>query len=223
MQIVTGAQGGAAAATALGPLINLGSWQTCTGNPNPDMLPCSGQLFEAATQALSPPLLQNMGYNQGFLRPDAFLAVFLLTNDNKDDLSASRSLPDYYDALLSLKGVQLANRFSLSRVSHGAGIGTTQRLSVMSQAMGGIEADPNLATWPDDLNAFWPKVGAQLRSYPLAATPQESTLQISTNGVQIPQAFYSYDSARRAVQFDPLGLPQPGDSVVIAYTLGCGN
>lgn len=58
------------------------------------------QFFVPGMKALSAPLSQNE--NAGFLRPDAFIAIMVLTDT--DDQSSGYSPRNFYDFLLSIKG-----------------------------------------------------------------------------------------------------------------------
>ena len=55
-------------------------------------------------------------------------------------------------------------------------------------------------------------------TFPLSATPDETTIQVFVNGVQMA-AGWTYDASLEAVIFDWTDVPDNGDTVEIQYTL----
>jgi hypothetical protein len=228
MQVVTLAGGVQAAVTSLTPLINLGANSFCYSNCNG--FAADEMLLEATYEALSPALLS--GYNQAFYRPDASLAVVVVIGDSEDDQSDNHTLNFFYNAFVSLKGVQNASKFSLSRLSNYGGIRNNQKMSMMAQVTGGVEADladTGTPSWTDELNGLWPIVGAQLLDYPLSGTPVSNSIVVTDNGVVIPALApagtpnWTYDATANAVRFDPSVFPPAGDAIQISYALSCSN
>jgi hypothetical protein len=226
VHVVTSAYGPDDAVAALSRLLNLGGGVNC--NDQCDGLPSDAQFFEATYRALSPALLSR--YNQPFYRPEASLAVILVVNYCEDDYSPG-TINDYYNAFIGIKGVQNARQFSLSLLNRYCGIGQIQRLPVMVQLTGGVEADlENTGTpgWPEELAWFWQQVSLQWLEYPLSGTPVTAplTITVSENGVPVPQMQngipqWTYDAQTNAVAFLSTAAPQPGDAVDISYTLTC--
>jgi len=55
-------------------------------------------------------------------------------------------------------------------------------------------------------------------TFPLSATPDETTIQVFVNGTQVMTG-WSYDATLQAVIFDWTDVPDNGDAVEIQYTL----
>ncbi len=220
---------------ALSDLIN----QIAAGNS----FGCGDDMFQPAYLALTPPV--STGWNAGFLRNDAYLAIIGV--DDGDD-SSPQSNDFYYNFFEGLKGFQNASAFSFNAVdalptdpSGGCGPvfydGPGIRIQDMATRTGGLDIDICTQQWGQALTQLGAIAFGSRRSFPLTSTPADPTQiavqlcvnpQNPTTCVPIPAndaahnlVNWAYDPTTNAVIFDPSDVPLPGQSVVITYPVEC--
>ncbi len=187
----------------------------------------SEEFFTPVRAALTAPLTQ--GPNNGFFRPDAYLAVIFLTDtDDQSDLSAS----DFYKFLVNLKGGDPSKIISygvyipkIDQVCNRSGEEIPNKLEeffklAKAQTLGLCDADygMKLAELGADLVR---RVGSVLY---LSRAPQPDTIFVSFGSQTIPndsKIGWVFDPVRNALVFgDEIDLqPEPtGTQVEVDFT-----
>lgn len=179
----------------------------------------------AFVRALSAPLAY--GWNLGLLRPEAELAVIVVSDE--DD--SSRGSTDYYlDALRALKGSRTPHRVQLSAVVGDAGAGCMGPVSAaaagtryieLARRSGGSFHSICTADWARTLGelglaTFGPKV-----TFALRGAPQPATLSVSVDGAMVRSTAWSYDAQTRAITFAPTAVPPAGAQLEVSYQAVC--
>lgn len=183
------------------------------------------QGLEAARLALSPPLVDNPDHprtpepndgNLGLVRPDAALAVVLVSDE--DDQS-----PGGVDALIrSLRRVKRSSPMTFSAiVAPPGGCASavepgTRYLSAVS-AIGGVAASVCDSDWSGSLAAIADDLFRERNRFVLEARAEPSSLVVTLDDV--PTSAWTYDDATHAIVFDT--PPSPGVRVRIRYSEPC--
>ncbi|MBI3183723.1 MAG: choice-of-anchor D domain-containing protein [Myxococcales bacterium] len=191
------------------------------------------QGLEAAYRALSAPLVssaddprtpQPADGNQGFLRPDAKLAIVVVSDE--EDFSPQpvefyatffRSLKANDPALLSFSAIVGPGNLATCPTASSSGL----RYAKLAQDTGGVTESICTQNWADSLknissNAFGPR-----RRFPLTETPEDpATITVEVNGQPL-SAGWSYDPSSNSVVFDSASSPAAGSLVEVTYRLGC--
>jgi len=219
--------------------------------------------YEAALRALSPPLINeaidsrpnktgdpswNDG-NAGFLRPNASLAVVVVTDEMDQSWGHDKTPRDYLEALRNIKGPQYRSLFRFHAITVPAmkyGLPTCGDFRAYGdRLLLGVEETEgtwfNICTDPEDEEAwdaglrkisegvFSVDVGFRLRGQPAGtdgAPPQEQDLVVRVGGVEIPPVSgglpnWTYDRVTNTVSFEASATPQPGTQVSITYQVAC--
>ncbi len=188
--------------------------------------------LEPSLRALTPPLSVNE--NAGLVRPDANLAVVLVT-DARDQGGQSASY--YVNSFLNIKGFNKANMFTFNAIAgfnpnppsscvydEGPDDGT---YAAVVQQTNGIREEICTTNWSATLQglgqtAFGFRTTFFLTSVPDTAQP----VTVRVNGVNVPQTTggtpnWSYDGVSNAIVFHPTRAPGPGETLEITYYVGC--
>ena len=200
---------------------------------------CSDDLFQPAYLALTAPNLT--GYNAGFLRSDASLAVIGV--DDGDDASP-QSNDFYFNFFEGLKGFANSSQFSFSAVNNlpsdpsgGCGSGSnsiqydgpTVRVPDMVSRTGGLGVDICTQNWGAALTQLGAIAFGSRSAFPLTATPADPTQIVVKNGTAVIPAVdptrglpnWTYSAATNAVVFDPAVVPLPGQTITVTYPVEC--
>jgi hypothetical protein len=181
----------------------------------------------AAYAALSAPIVS--GWNQGFLRTDAYLAVIFVS----DEEDQSPSAVDFYvNFFKSIKGFRNTALFSASAIVGDApsGCATAEaglRYVEVANQTGGIFESICTQSWADSLQNLGLQVFGYKSRFFLGNQPVESSLQVTVDGVRIDrqassgQVRWSYDVSSNSVNFSPLAIPEPGSEIVVRYRAEC--
>ncbi len=175
--------------------------------------------LQYGTEALTSPLTDPGGVNEGFLRPDAALRVFYVTNDEDE---SPDGVAAYVTTLWGLKPftdlVMLGSATGQSSGCSGNGITASAEVRY-TQAVdftGGVAASICDAGWVDDLaNIDWVPMGCD-QSFALNAPALPHTIEVQADGVPITSG-WSYDEGQQAVVFDPDSWLDCGATVTIQY------
>ena len=156
-------------------------------------------------------------YAATFLRPDAYLAVVILSDE--EDQSA-KSVASYTDYLKSFKAeAGLVKVYSIVDVgmsnTGGYGVSTGyERYASASNNTAGIVADIR-----DDFYTSLSDMGSSiinlLDSFALANTPVDGTLKVFVNGFESQD--YTYDATSRSIKFNSNHLPPVGAEITVTY------
>ncbi len=186
--------------------------------------------LSAMVAALSPP--NTVGANVGFLRPEASLAVIVVTDEDDGSLGP---LGFYRRFLLGSKGPGREANVSFSAV---AGPGPDGCIPAGEEQIFGAEADfgeryidlveetgglfesicnANLAPFVEQLAL---RLTGLRRMFPLSAPPLVSTIRVRVDGRVIPQSAtsgWTWSATERAVVFEGSFVPPPSSTVEIQY------
>lgn len=189
------------------------------------------QPLQAAFQAFSAPILN--GWNDGFLRTSAYLAVIIVT----DEMDQSPQTVDIYtNFFLAIKGFRNTQLFSLSAItgdspggcfsSNGAADDGARLIEVVGRT-GGIFESICTADWSQALQNLGLSVFGYKSRFFLSNQPVGGSVVVTVDGVMVEgtaptgQVRWSYDAESNSVNFAPLAIPEPGSEIVITYTAEC--
>lgn len=183
--------------------------------------------LEAAYRALSSPLIT--GWNNGFLRPDAYLALIFVSDEEDQSPNAVDFYVNYF---LAIKGFRNTNLFSASAIVGDApgGCATAdagQRYTTTAERAGGIFESICTADWAQSLQNLGLSVFGYKSRFFLTNTPVAGTVEVFVDGVKIDaigsagQVRWSYDPTTNSVNFAPLAIPEPGSEITITYQPEC--
>ncbi|MGA9522629.1 MAG: hypothetical protein WBV82_14275, partial [Myxococcaceae bacterium] len=182
--------------------------------------------FEPALKGLTAPLVNSD--NAGFLRNEAALAIVCITDENEQ---SPQSVTYYQNAFFNIKGHNRKTMFTLNAIS-GFSPGCQYddgSLAQMVTATNGVKEDicaPNWATALEKLGqtAFGFRTNFFLTSVPdLSGGP----IKVVINGTPIPAVdnrganVWVYDSVSNSVNFEPMYVPEPGQTMTIEYNTTC--
>ncbi len=190
------------------------------------------QGLEASLRALTPPLSVNE--NAGFVRPDASLAVVLVT----DARNQSEQPAAYYvNSFLNIKGFNNAHMFSFNAIAgfnpkppktcvydEGPDDGT---FAEVVQQTNGVREEICTTDWATSLQGLGQAAFGFRTTFHLTNVPDPSQpLTVTVNGVIVPPSsggttHWTYDPVSNAVVFQPPSAPGPGESMDVTYYLGC--
>lgn len=190
--------------------------------------------LDAIQMALSDPNLS--GSNSGFIRNEAHLAIIELSDADDSDSTATTAStlsflqglkPDKYDVISrtykknftvsavgvdSLTDPDCAGLLPLIEVA-------TKFKSLVSSTSGSF-ASICKADFSDGLSSISQRIAEAITEIPLARTPDTSTLQITFNGVSVPNDGtngYTYVSSGNKIVFHGTWIPQDNTSISINY------
>ncbi len=193
--------------------------------------------LEPATAALTAPLVSDPNGNMGLVRPDAVLAVVCIT----DAVDQSTNPASYYlNQMVNIKGAQRPGAFTYNVVGpFNAPTGTCDYDSVaddgkhayMVAQTNGVKEEICTPDWAKALenigkNAFGYRTNFYLTARPDLSNGKVITVQI--NGTDLPSVeptrnakVWDYDPVTNSVVFQPLYVPQPGDTLTVTYQVAC--
>ncbi len=186
--------------------------------------------LQQAVLALTPPLI--VGENAGFLRPDANLAV-IIVSDAGDQ--SPQPVIYYQDRLINVKGPQRLSFFTFNLIGPLFGIPPDwciydgdpdpRRYREVARATGGIVTEICTQNWANTLQLLGRTTfGGQLQFF-LNNLPDLAVagrpVDVKINGVVVPATGWSYDSASNSIKFTMASKPQPGQTVTVTYPITC--
>ena len=186
------------------------------------------QGLQAAYNALSAPLAT--GWNSGFLRPDAHLAVVFVADE--DDHSPW-SVPFYVNYFRAIKGFRNPQLFSASAIVGDPVVGcglqaeAGTRYIQVAQETGGVFESICTENWSSALENLGRSVFGYKTRFLLSNQPEPSSIEVLVDGVVVDrtapsgQVRWTYDEAAHGVDFAPLAIPEPGSQIVIRYRAEC--
>ncbi|MER2560615.1 MAG: choice-of-anchor D domain-containing protein [Myxococcaceae bacterium] len=187
------------------------------------------QPLEQATRALTSPNIA--GANAGFVRPDANLAVVIIS-DAEDQ---SNQPPSYYENLLiNVKGFSRLSNFSFSTIGpfmasspSGCiydGFGSATRYNSLITRTGGVKEEICNTNWSAALQGLGRTAFGFRTQFFLTNTPDTTSgnaVNVLINGQPAPPSTYMYDAASNSIKFNPNATPQPGQTLTIDYATTC--
>lgn len=180
--------------------------------------------LQAARLALEPPTI-NM-QNAGFLRPDARLAV-IIVSDEEDQSQGSVSL--YVDFFRQLKGFRNPQLTSLSAIAGDVPNGcataaAAPRYRDAAMQLGGQFDSVCNQDWTQMLQNIGLDVFALRHSWTLSRPADPMTIVVRVDGNSVPQNSgngFTFDPASNSISFHGSSIPNPGASVEVTYGALC--
>jgi hypothetical protein len=174
----------------------------------------SGSMYEKGLAA-SEGFMQK--YAASFLRPDAYLAVVVLSDEEDQSPEAVKFYTDYLKSFKSQSG--LVKLYSIVDVglTNKSGSGITsgyQRYADASSYTAGTVSDIR-DDFHRSLSAMGDSIINLLDSFALANTPVDGSLRVYVNGVETTS--YRYDSSSRSIKFDANSVPAAGSEITVTY------
>lgn len=195
-----------------------------------------GRAFSSLRQALQ----TTRPVNSGFLRPDSFLAVIIV--DNQDDFSGNGrctgcnvsqrynaptldAISVYTDFLNNLTGTSGATaRYNVSAMTQidkpcqGSSLST--RIMDIATQTNGVLGDICQADFGPAMADMANRITLLSTQYFLARTPIVSSIRVSIDGVIIPESItdgWTYDAEANSIQFHGTATPQQGANIIVNY------
>ena len=155
-------------------------------------------------------------YAASFIRPDAYLAVVVLS-DEEDQ--SSKAVSYYTNLLKSYKAeeglVKVYSIVDTNSTNHGSGITTGfQRYAAASNQTAGTVSNIR-NNFHTSLSAMGDSIINLLDSFALAHNPVDGTLKVYVNGIETSD--YTFDAASRSIKFDVTHLPPVGAEISVYY------
>jgi hypothetical protein len=183
--------------------------------------------LQAAYNALSSPRIT--GWNAGFLRPDAYLALIFIADEDDQSLNTVDFFVNYFRAI---KGFRNTNLFSASAivgdVPNGCASGDPGfRYVDTAQQTGGVVESICTTDWAVALENLGLSVFGYKSRFFLSNQPIPASVQVLIDGVPVAatsmtgQVRWTYDDMTNSLNFAPLAIPEPGSEIVITYRAEC--
>ena len=154
-------------------------------------------------------------YAASFIRPDAYLAVVILSDEEDQSPKSVAAYTEYLKSFKTNPGlVKIYSIVNTNNVNTGGNtigharyeLATNQTAGVMSNIM-------------DDFSDVLLEMGQSivdlLDSFALGAAAVDGTIHVFVNGVETTS--YTYDSASHSIKFDAGHLPAAGAQVTVNY------
>ncbi len=185
--------------------------------------------LRAMTTALTPPLID--GYNAGFLREEAALAVIVVSDEDDGSLG---TVDQYVRFLRAIKGPGREVNVSLSAVVgprpdgcvapgeeniFGAQADAGDRYLDVAEATNGLVESICTADFEPFVLDLATRLAALRRFFPLSAPPG-SMIRVFVDGVMIPMSAtngWVLRADRRGIEFPGAYVPPPGAEIRIEY------
>ena len=185
--------------------------------------------LQAAYLALSPPVIT--GWNAGFVRPSAYLALIILSDE--EDYSVN-PVDFYINSFLAIKGFRNTHLFSASAIVGDVpgGCGSFQaeagtRYVETAERTGGIFESICTQNWSQALQNLGLAVFGYKSRFFLSNQPVAGTVVVTVDGVPVDatssggQVRWVYDPGTNTVNFAPLAIPEPGSEIIVTYRAEC--
>ncbi len=186
------------------------------------------QPLQSATLALTSPNIA--GANAGFIRPDANLAV-VVVSDAEDQ--SNQPVSYYENLLINVKGFARLSNFTFSVIgpflpSSPSGCiydgGTATRYQSLITRTGGVREEICNTNWAAALQGLGRTAFGFRTQFFLTNTPDLTggqQVNVLINGQVVPPSAYMYDAASNSIRFQPNATPQPGQTLTIEYATTC--
>jgi hypothetical protein len=187
------------------------------------------QGLATAVKALTPPL--SVGDNAGFVRPDANLAVVVIS----DAADQSTQPVSYYQNLLyNVKGFNRLSMFTFSNIGPYLATPPTNcayddtsglaRYEAIVTATNGVRDEICTSSWSATLQGLGRTAFGFRTTFYLTSTPDLTNghdILVRVAGVLVSSTLWTWDPAANAIVFQTNAAPQPGQSLDVTYTPTC--
>ncbi len=193
--------------------------------------------MEPALVALSAPLITDPNANLGLLRPDAVLAVVCVT----DAVDQAPQPPSFYlNQMMNIKGAQRPGAFTYNVVGpfsqptatcdYDSTVDDGKHAFMVAQT-NGVKEEICTPDWAKALENIGKSAFGYRTNFYLTAHPDLSNgniIDVQIDGVSLPAVeptrnakVWEYDSTSNSINFQPLYVPQPGDTLTVTYQVAC--
>lgn len=186
--------------------------------------------LEAAVMALTPPVIANE--NAGFLRPDANLAVVVVTDAGDQ---SSQPLSYYQNRLVNVKGFNRLSMFTFSAIAplqaqapsgctYDNAEGGVDRYVQMATYTSGVVDEICSASWSTTLQNLGRTAFGFRTQFYLGNPPDQSggqTISVFIDGQAVPAGAWTYDGAANSINFTEATTPGPGQTLTVTYNTAC--
>jgi hypothetical protein len=187
------------------------------------------QGLATAVKALTPPL--SVGDNAGFVRPDANLAVVVIS----DAADQSDQPVSYYQNLLfNVKGFNRRSMFTFSNIgpylptpptncTYDDTAGVTRYEAVVT-ASNGVKDEICTTNWATTLQGLGRTAFGYRTTFYLTSPPDTTmgrTIEVRVNGVVVARNLWTWDAATNSITLQGTAVPQPGQTLTVTYTPTC--
>lgn len=153
---------------------------------------------------------------QSFIRPDAYLAVVILTDEEDQSPKEVNAYTDFLKSFKNEAGlVKVYTIADINNTNSGRGITTgAKRYIQASQETAGIVANIR-DDFHTTLSAMGDSILSLLDSFALASNPVPGSLRVYVNDVETTD--YTFDAASRSIKFESSRLPPVGAEIKVYY------
>ncbi len=150
-----------------------------------------------------------------FIRPDAYLAVVILSDEEDQSPKAVAAYTEYLKSFKANAGlVKVYTIVNTNDVNTGGNTIGHARYELASNQTAGKMSNI-MDRFDDVLLEMGESIVNLLDSFALAGSPVDGTLKVYVNGVET--SAYSYDSASHSIKFNAGNLPPVGAQVTVKY------
>ncbi len=194
------------AATAFAEAVSVGTGGSGTEQP-----------LDYGYAAVTSPLIDLGGANEGFVRSDAGLALVILTDEDDQSGGDATAWVDAFHALKDDPERVVVN--GITGLTSGCATAyAAPILSGVVNGTGGIEASICDEDWSPVLSAVAGLVTGPARVFALSQIPMPPSITVELDGE--PQTGgWSHDAEANAVEFDADHVPEAGTEITITYEL----
>lgn len=190
--------------------------------------------LETAALALTPPLSDAGGANEGFLRSDAYLSI-IFVSDEED--SSPLTTAGYINTFRSIKGNRSRDIFNASALvvtdevdcsddQLNAGATKSDRYIDIADQTGGVTGSICSGDFATIITELSLATSRLTDTFYLSESPDLDTIVVGVDDEEIPceeEAWtYAKIDSRPAIVFDRAELPPPGSRITVSYDYGSG-
>ncbi len=168
-------------------------------------------------EAITPPLMEPGGPNEGLIRPDAGLAVVLLTDEpDQSPGDAATWIATFEGFKPDPARVAVAGIYGLTTGCANAYAGP--KIHDVIVGTGGTEVSICETDWLPALSAVTGIVTGPASTFALSEAPVPATIAVVVDKAPVTEG-WSYDEPGNAVVFDLDAVPEPGSLIEITYNV----
>lgn len=174
-----------------------------------------GSGYEKGLEATEGFMEKYAGGATPFIRPEAYLAVVILSDEEDQSSKAVKAYTDYLKSFKANAGlVKIYSIVNTTNANTGGNTIGHIRYKTASEQTSGITSNI-MDDFADVLLEMGDSLVNLLDSFALAAAPVDGTLKVYVNGVETMN--YTYDSASKSIKFTAGNLPPVGAQVTVKY------
>lgn len=155
-------------------------------------------------------------YASTFVRPEAYLAVVVLSDEEDQSANVVKTYTDYLKSFKAEAGlVKVYTIADINKTNSGSGITTgADRYIKASEETAGVVSNIR-DDFHRSLSAMGDSIINLLDSFALANDPVPGTLKVYINGNETTD--YTFDAVSRSIKFDSNRLPPVGAEIEVYY------